>query len=306
VGNPRLDKVAQTIQSKFDSSDDYYSWLKLAIDDIVLREVLPPLAFTYLIGTTHTQWRDDLRYVYTKLSDRAQHAFRIGIASCLKFLNVSEQERASNQPVQDGGKNVEQLALTYIEIVREYKVSEAMRYIPILLETKFPSSRALYDASLLTWRLMPDAEPDVNWIEVFSNPKEARFQPKYSGILALGMCVAQPSQSKYFLTEWEPLRQFLAEIPSSQDERLQKYGRRLFDATKIVLDECDINSNSLVGVRSILNLTYDGIPLELARRLRNVAQEAFSSKKRLLAKVKVYPRGEAARYALQSMSLGDF
>jgi hypothetical protein len=296
--------VAAAIQSKLETSDDYYGWLKVGVGDIVLREVLPPLAFGYLIGKTHTQWRDDLHCVYKKLSERGQHAFRIGIAKCLKFLNVDEQERVSNQPIKNGGKNVEQLALIFIEMVREYKVGEAMKYLPILLETKFPISRALYDASLLTWRLMPDAEPDVNWIDVFSNAKETRFQPKYSGILALGMCVAQPSQSQYFLTEWQPLRQFFAEIPSSQDEGLKRYARRLFDATNAVLDENDVNGSSAVSVLEVLNLSYTGKPLNLVNRLMSVAQEAFSGKKILVASNR-HQRSEVARYELQSMNLGD-
>ena len=91
-------------------------------------------------------------------------------------------------------------------MAREIKAPETLAKLVTLIHSKFPRSQAIYDAALLTWRIMADSNTQVDWHEEFcpDGRLELRNRPQYSTLIAFGMCVARPDKDTLFLARLAP------------------------------------------------------------------------------------------------------
>jgi hypothetical protein len=267
-----LDKIVIKLEQENTTVEGYYDWLKVAIEDIVLNGVMPPFAFGYLIGRNGDDWQQDLRYIVSKLSHRSQHHFKMAIVECLRYLPVSASQSSANAPSSNGGRNVEQLALTYLELVRELRIKEAMKYVAHTIQNKLTQSVIVFDAALLTWRIMPDADPGVDWPKLFTQDTANRFQYKYSGLVALGMCLANPTKAIYFLEDWEPLKKYLDTVIRFQEpssvEHIKKLASVINELRRTLKTQATANTCKPID---IIELSTTGSPINLAVRLKGAA-----------------------------------
>ena len=214
MSEENLKYAAMQLAQNFASESEYSTWLDAGVRAIVLDGDTEDTAFRfaeYIIGTEVGGWKKDLSFIYRSLPAKHQTYFRAGLAKCLDTVNP---ELEANDPSRNGGKNPERLAITYLSIAREIKVPEVLGTLPTLFQTKFPRSQAIYDASLLTWRIMADSSSLVDWHDEFcpTDRQELRYRPSYSTLIAFGMCVARPHQANYFLHEWEPLEHYITQL----------------------------------------------------------------------------------------------
>lgn len=270
MSGKNLKYVANKLSQNYLTGQDFFCWLNAGIRAIVLHGKPAATAFDFaqgIIGMEPDSWRNELCFIANQLGSKLPH-FQQGLAECIRQI---EPDREANNPGRDRGRNTEKLALTFLAIARELKVAAILQLIPGLIQVKFPKSQAIYDASLLTWRIMASYDTVTNWIAVFCRPMEFRYRPQYSSLLAFGMCVANPSKSAWYLREWKMLRIYFELLTEDSSERNISLLRQLVDA----IDEVRGNqaSSSFSSVELVSDLV-GGRPIELTRRLYQSEQSA--------------------------------
>jgi hypothetical protein len=227
MSEQNLKYVSTQLSQHFTNEGDYATWLDAGMRAIVLDGDTEDTAFRfaeYIIGTEIGAWKKDVGFIYRELPSKHQTYFRAGLAKCIDTIMP---EIDANDPARNSGKNLERLAITYLSMAREIKAPEVLGMLVTLIQSKFPRSQAIYDAALLTWRVMADSNTQVDWYDEFcpesSNRIELRYRSQYSTLIAFGMCVARPDKTIHFLYCWPPLRHYIVQLwEEPSPEHLEK------------------------------------------------------------------------------------
>lgn len=227
MSEQNLKYVSTQLSQHFTNEVDYAKWLDAGVRAIVLDGDTEDTAFRfaeYIIGTEIGAWKKDVGFIYRALSSKHQTYFRAGLASCIDTITP---EIDANDPARNNGKNLERLAITYLSMARAIKAPEVLGMLVTLMQSKFPRSQAIYDATLLTWRVMADSNTQVDWYDEFcpdsSDRIELRYRSQYSTLIAFGMCVARPDKTVHFLYCWSPLRRYIVQLwEEPSPEHLEK------------------------------------------------------------------------------------
>lgn len=202
--------LCEQLQSKFVDATGFAQWLEAGVRSIVLDHTDPAEAFrpgAYIVGH---DWKGDLRATHDTLDQRSRGLLRAGLQQAMDLI---ASDRQANNPEANDGRNGEHLTLTYLSLARDWKCGEVLPCIDALIHTKFPLSRAVYTASLSTWRVLAAFDASTDWRSVFlpsGQPgDEPRFLLVYSVSIVLGMCAAQPRRTAEFLSGWRPFQQYL-------------------------------------------------------------------------------------------------
>ena len=211
MSEANLEFLANVLATRLNTKTDYADWINTGIRAIVLYGVHEAKAFPHaigLIGASADSWPSELCFVADKLRER-RPLFCSALVECIQNL---ESDRMANDPSASEGQNLEQVAMAFLGLARDLRVAGCLQQLGGLIQVKFPRSQAIYDASLTTWRYLASFDTITDWTEVFlppTNMPEVRYRPQYSGVLALGMCVAQPSRARFFLTSWIPFQGYI-------------------------------------------------------------------------------------------------
>jgi hypothetical protein len=293
-----LQFVAEILAEKLTRPEDYFVWLNSGVRAIVLNGTHPAKAFDYargILGADADAWQKDVVYLAGYLGDRLP-SFHFAIAECLRAV---EPDQSANDPSKNDGKNLESLAIALLSLARQLKVSSALQRIEGLIHTKLANSQAVYDAALLTWRIMADYDGETDWIAVFhrATPAELRYRNQYSSVLAFGMCVARPSQSEKYLRHWSPLQNYLESLEAEASEKSLVTSTRLVEAIAAVLHDQGILASRSFVASDICVSRQSGQPLHLGKTLQEAAYHAGHCRWQLPGKSRSGLRSGASDFA---------
>lgn len=270
-----LQFVAEVLVEKFSRAEEYFVWLNTGVRAIVLNGTHPAKAFDFargIIGTDADSWQKDIVYLAEHLGQRLP-SFHFAIAECLRNI---EPNPMSNDPSTNDGRNLESLVIALLSLARQLKVSSALQRIEGLIHTKLPNSQAVYDAALLTWRIMANYDSDTDWIEVFHRARHAelRYRNQYSSILAFGMCVARPGLTAKYLRNWSPLQHYLESLEADLSNVSQTTSKKLIESIASVLADHGALRGASFTATDISIARQMGQPLQLEKGLLDAAHKA--------------------------------
>ena len=274
--------VAEILVEKFSRPEEFFIWLNSGMRAIILNGTQPAKAFEFargIIGNDPDSWQKEVVYVAEQLGDRLP-SFHFAITECLRVI---EPDPMANDPSTNNGQNLESLAIALLSLVRQLKVSSALKLIEGLIHTKLRHSQAVYDAALLTWRIMANHDSETDWISVFyrTKPAESRFRNQYSSILSFGMCVARPGQTEKFLRNWPPLQNYLESLEADASAESRVISEKIVVAIAAVLSEHGALNGKFFAKSDIYIAEVSGHPLQWGWGLEESAKAATQCRRQL-------------------------
>lgn len=270
MSEANLEFLANVLATRLVTKADYADWINTGVRAVVLYGVHETKAFPHaigLIGASAESWPSEIGFVADKLRER-RPLFCSALVECIQNL---ESDRTANDPSASDGQNLEQVALVFLGLARDLRVAGCLQQLSGLIQVKFPRSQAIYDASLTTWRYLASFDTTTDWTEVFLPPtkiSEVRYRPQYSGVLALGMCVAQPSRARFFLTSWIPFQSYIGFLVEENTAQSVAKLKQFVVAYRDVLAPTPRDAHlGLGGALGALAEVRSARPVNLAQRL---------------------------------------
>lgn len=280
MSEANLEFLANVLATRLVTKADYADWINTGVRAVVLYGVHEAKAFPHaigLIGASAESWPSEIGFVADKLRER-RPLFCSALVECIQNI---ESDRMANDPSASEGQNLERVAMAFLGLARDLRVAGCLQQLSGLIQVKFPRSQAVYDASLTTWRYLASFDTTTDWTEVFLPPTkvlEVRYRPQYSGVLALGMCVAQPSSARFYLTSWFPFQSYIGFLVEENTAESVAKLKQFVAAYRDVLAPTPRDANlGLGGALGALAEVRSARPVNLARRLATAYSLAMAN-----------------------------
>lgn len=232
--NQNLKVLAKQLEG-FDETQ-FQSWLEDGLANVVLNGDNPLGAFRpgqLIVGAlSRRSWREEILAAVALTPEATRNRAARGFVNA--FQGIAPAEHVDDVSVNNG-RNNECLVIELLKLVRELRAPlysreatpmDALRH---LLTVQYPSSKAVFNECLITWRAFAHQVrlPEVaDWKNTFE--KHRYFSDEYALFIAFGLATADPANARSYLFEWAPVRRFrrsLANEGSSSEESRAKLKR---------------------------------------------------------------------------------